>query len=323
LNNPSTRSEQHEHSASFWTDLSLVGVAVIWGINIPVMKTGLEQLDVFVFNAVRLTISALTLALFAANERRRGTLPKPGLTFKQLLTFAGMISAVYQVLFLLGVSFTTSGNTALIMATVPMWTALLARVFLHEKLRKLAWWGLSVALIGTVIVAFQKGDVTAGLETLWGNLLMLGAAWLWSSGTVYSRPLLTRISPLQLSAWASVLALPVHWLLAAGRYEVSFPALQSVNLWLIILYSGVLSSGLSLPMWNYGVRQAGAAHAAVIQNLIPVVAIIAAWLSRGEPVTQAQILGGSLILSGVIMVRRGRQNPVDSNIAADLGSESE
>ena len=89
-----------------------------------------------------------------------------------------------------------------------------------------------------------------------------------------------------------------------------------------MLYSGVLSSGLSLPLWNYGVRQAGAAHAAIIQNLIPVVAIIVAWFSRGEPVTQAQILGGSLILSGVIMVRRGRQHRMERKTDDGVGSES-
>lgn len=270
------------------------------------MKTGLDQLDIYVFNAIRLTISALTLVLFAWNERRRGIRPQPGITFKQLLIFGAMISAVYQVLFLLGVSHTSSGNSALIISTIPLWTALLARVFLHEKLRVLAWWGLTIALTGTIIVAFQKGDVSVRLEQFWGNLFMLGSAMVWAGGTVYSRPLLAKISPIQLSAAASVIALPVHLTIAASRFEGSLSVLQSPSLWLIILYSGVLSSGLALPMWNYGVRHAGAAHAAIIQNLVPLVAIVVAWFARGEPVTQYQILGGSLILSGVIMVRRGR-----------------
>jgi drug/metabolite transporter (DMT)-like permease len=284
----------------------LLGVAVIWGVNIPLMKIGLDRLDIYVFNAIRLAISAAVLVLFAWVELRRGIKPQPGIAFRRILLYSVMVSALYQLLFLFGVSRSTSGNTALIMATVPMWTALLARLFIQEKLRKLSWCGLTIALVGTVIVASLKGDVTAGREVLWGNLLVLSAALLWSGATVYSRPLLVKISPLQLSATAAVLALPVHLALAAGRYESSLPVLQSVELWGIILYSGVLSSGLALPMWSLGVRHAGPAHAAVIQNLIPLVAIIAAWLTRGEPVTQSQILGGSLILSGVIMVRRGR-----------------
>jgi drug/metabolite transporter (DMT)-like permease len=301
-------AEPHTLRVTVWPDASLFGVALIWGINIPMMKIGLDQLDIFVFNAVRLAISSLVLAIFAMRERSRGVLPKRGITGWQVVIYAVMVSAVYQLLFLLGIARTTSGNTALIIATVPMWTALLARIAIGEKLRQLAWCGLLTALVGTIIVALQKGDVTTGRAHLVGNLMILAAALLWACGTVYSRPLLQRISPMQLSAAASVIALPVHLLFAVGRYESSLPVLQSTNLWLIILYAGVLSSGLALPMWNYGVRHAGAAQAAVVQNLIPLIAIMAAWVSRGEPATSAQLVGGALILGGLAMMRWARSS---------------
>ena len=307
-----------DRSSTLWSEISLVSVAVIWGVNIPLMKIGLDRIDPYVFNAVRLTVSALVLNLFAWREFRRGASSKPSVSFRELCLFSAMIAAVYQVLFLVGVNLTTSGNTALIMATVPMWTALLARIFIHEQLRKIAWWGLTVALVGTAIVAFQNDSTTLAGSTFLGNCLILGAALTWSGGTVYSKPLLHRISPLQLSAYAAALALPVHLMIAVGRYEQNLPALQSSEMWLIILYSGVFSSGLTLPMWNYGVRHAGPAHASVIQNLIPLVAIIAAWLIRDEPVTSAQALGGVLILGGVIMVRQGKHHVLR---ASDLSTE--
>ena len=292
-----------------WADASLVGVVFIWGINIPIMKIGLDQVDLYVFNAVRLTVSASVLAAFAWQERRRGVLLQVGVMSPPVLVYAVLVAAVYQLLFLLGIARTTSGNTALIITTVPMWTALLARIFIGEVLPRLGWGGLLMALVGTVIVALQKGDVTAGREHLIGNLMILAAALLWSGGTVYSRPLLKRITPMQLSASAAVIALPVHLLAGFGRYERSLPALQSVTLWMIILYAGVLSSGLALPMWNFGVRHAGAAHAAVFQNLIPLIAIVAAWFIRGETASPAQLFGGTLILAGLITMRQARQIP--------------
>ena len=310
MNAPSssnTLSESDEIGSAFWSDASLLGVAFIWGINIPIMKIGLDQVDVFVFNALRLIVSALVLALFAWRERRRNVLPITGISRTDLLIYALLAAGLYQWLFLLGIARTTSGNTALIMATVPPWTALLAYVFIGERLRPLAWWGLGIALVGTIIVALQRGDVTAGRDHLLGNFIVLASALLWAGGTVYSRPLLRRISPMQLSASAVVLALPMHVAFAAGRYESSLPALQSVNLWWILLFSGVLSSGLALPMWNFGVRHAGPAHAAIIQNLIPLIAIVAAWFTRGETATTAQLLGGTLILSGLVTMRVGRQ----------------
>lgn len=301
-------SHQSANTASIWPDVSLVGVALIWGINIPFMKTGLDQVDSLVFNAIRLTISAAVLVVFALRERRRGIVPQPGLSKRRVLTYGFIVSGFYQLCFLLGIARTTSGNTALIIATVPMWTALIARIFLSEKLRKLAWLGLSVALAGTVIVALQKSDVSAESEHLIGNLFVLVAALAWSTGTVYSRPLLTQISPMQLSACGVVVALPLHWIAAAGRLSEGLEAFQSVSVWMIIVYAGVLSSGLALPMWNFGVRHAGAAHASIIQNLIPLIAIAAAWMTRGETITTGQLIGGSLIVGGLVIMRTARQN---------------
>lgn len=296
-----------EQQGSIWPDASLIGVALIWGVNMPIMKIGLDQLDPFVFNALRLVISASCLAIFALREWRRGVRPQPGIRRRQILIYAIVIAGLYQVCFLMGMARTTAGNTGLIMATVPAWTALLARCFIGEKLARLAWGGLVLALSGTIIVAFQKGDVSTGSEHLIGNLLILSAALAWAAGTVYSRPLLRLISPMQLSASAAVLALPVHLLLAAGSYADSVPTLQSVSLWMILLYAGVLSSGLSLPMWNFGVRHAGAAHAAAVQNLIPVIAIASAWLIRAESPTSYQVFGGTLILSGLVIMRLSRR----------------
>jgi drug/metabolite transporter (DMT)-like permease len=313
LSTPSSTTgvESDTHLAtSVWPDASLAGVALIWGVNIPIMKIGLDQCDPFVFNAIRLLISAIVLAAFALRERRRGILPRRGIRRRQILIFGILVAGLYQVLFLLGIDRTTAGNVGLIMATVPAWTAVLARIFIGEKLRSIAWGGLFLALVGTVVVALQKNDLSSGREHSIGNLIILGAAFAWAAGTVYSRPLLRYISPMQLSASAAFITLPVHLLMAVGAYENNVSELQSVNLWLIILYAGVLSSGLALPMWNFGVRHAGAAHAAVIQNLIPVIAIIAAWFSRGEAATATQLFGGALILGGLVIMRMARQRKI-------------
>lgn len=270
------------------------------------MKNGLDEVDRFVFNAVRLAVSVIVLVAFALRERKNGRKIERGLTWKQILVYSVIVSGLYQLLFLLGISRTTSGNTALIISTIPMWTALLARVFLNERLLKIAWLGLFLALAGTVLVAVQKGDVNVDGENLVGNICILGAAFAWSIGTVYSRPMLKKISPMQLSACSAAIALPFHLSIAGGSYTASWPALQSTEIWLIILYSGILSTGLALPMWNFGVRHAGAAHAAVIQNLVPIIAIAAAWLTRDEVATTAQVVGGSMILGGLIIMRLGR-----------------
>ncbi len=298
--------ESRDYSRTLWPDASLIGVAVIWGVNIPLMKTGLDDVDPYAFNAIRLLISSIVLVGFAVRERRNGIVPRPGLTWKAIFGYAAIVTVSYQISFLVGVSLTTPGNVALIIATVPMWTALIARIAVGEKLHLLAWCGLLVALVGTAIVALQ-GSVTADAKYLLGNAVILLSALLWSCGTVYSRPLLTKISPVQLAATAGVIAWPFHLAIAAMWSDTHAEEFHGVSIWAILLYSGILSSGLSQPMWHFGVKHAGAAHAAIVQNLIPVVAILAAWISRNESPTMPQLYGGTMILVGLITMRSTRR----------------
>lgn len=293
-------------TGSWLPELSLLGVAFIWGINIPLMKNGLDQMPVYSFNAVRLTLSALVLGLlgwqdYRASSRRPQTWP-----IQKIVVYSLIVSVIYQLLFLLGISRATSGNTGLILSTIPMWTALAARVILQERLRPLAWIGLLVAFAGTLIVTLQKQHPAVRDVSLFGNLFTLGAALSWSFGTIYSRPLMKHIAPVQLSACSAVLGLPVHLAIACAVPGGSLAALPQPEVWMTVLYSGVFSTGLALPMWNFGVRHAGAAQAAAFQNLIPVIAILTAWLFRGEAVTLPQLTGGGMIICGLFIMRRGR-----------------
>ncbi len=289
---------------SVWPDLSLIGVALIWGINIPIMKIGLEHAEPFAFNAVRLLLSALVLVGLAIRERPPLVELPPG-SWKQILLYAVIASGVYQWAFLWGISRTASGNGSLIMATVPLWTAVLARCLLGETLSVLSRVGLGTALMGTLIVALEKG-VSRDQSLLAGNTCMLLAALAWAWGTVQSRKVLPYLSPMRLSAVSAVLMLPLHFAMAAISLRSIVPHLSEGHVAFPLVYAGVLSTGLALPMWSYGVRHSGAAQAAVFQNLVPVVAIACAWWIRHERVSQNQIIGGALIMSGLVLVRRGR-----------------
>ena len=122
----------------------MLSVAVIWGLNMPIMKFSLARVDPFLFNAMRLAISAVVLGLIVwwrgdpivdweSKER------SPRKQMFLIVLFAFLTGFAYQVLFLLGIDRTSAGNTALIMSALPMWTALLAMLLINEKLSRNAW----------------------------------------------------------------------------------------------------------------------------------------------------------------------------------------
>lgn len=294
-------------------------VALIWGVNMAVMKLGMNEVDPFVFNAFRLSLSGLVLGVCACLEHRARPAQHPGYpadsrtqrerfirTWATIAGFGLLTGGLYQILFAVGMDYTTAGNTALIMSSMPMWIAMLSFLLLHEKLKS-AWIGLTLAFLGTLLVTFQKGNLSLSADYQTGNWVVLLAALAWALGSVISRPMLTFISPIRLAFYATVGTLPVHYLMPLLMDSQNIGQVWQPGVMACILYSGVFSTGLAYALWNYGVQQLGASHAAVFQNLVPLVALVAAYVSPlRETITPFQLVGGGMILFGLFVTRRLR-----------------
>ena len=308
--NTETESESSA-GGSRWADVGMLAVAVIWGLNMPIMKFALGRVDPYAFNAVRLLISALVLA--AIIRWQRSPILDPSNSSKPLIqqmlpicAFAFFAGFAYQILFLIGMDRTTAGNTALIMSAIPMWTAIMARILIQERLRPWAWVGLTIALAGTMVVTLAAMPASESSTSLIGNLIVGLAALCWSFGTVLSRPLLKHIEPLPLAFWALALSTPFHFLIAGNGLGELGNLLSDPWLAAAILYSGALSTGIAYVLWNQGIRSLGTAHASIYQNLVPIVALVAAWFLIGEIPVALQIIGGLLIITGVVVMRKNR-----------------
>lgn len=205
-------------------DGCLLATTLIWGVNILVFKYTIDVLDPVLFNSSRLAFSLLALALCVWGESRwrKAPLwprsnPDHPIPWPRVLVFAALTGLVYLVLYLMGIDRTTAGNTALLLSSMPMWTAVLSFLFLRERLPGISWVGLALTFAGTLIVTLTGGKVSTDSQHFWGNLLMLMAAFTWASATVLSRPILRAMTPLQLTFIASLLTTPLHLLWIAPQ----------------------------------------------------------------------------------------------------------
>ncbi len=296
-------------------DLNLLAAALIWGLNVVAMKFAISLLNPFWFNALRFVLSVLTLAIWIVLQRRRSArikhvTPVSPISRKRyfgtIIVYAVLFGLIYQVAFLIGIFNTSASNTALIMASTPMWTAFIAIIFLKEHLSGVSWLGLAITFAGTMIVALDKPEIDgAASATLLGNVIMLFCALSWSASTVISRPVLKYISPVELTFWGMGLALPFHILIAFFQSEVDVSILWQPKVVSAICYCGIFSTGIALAMWSYGVKILGASHASIYSNLIPLVAMFFGWLMLSETPTTFQWIGGGMIVSGLLTMRRG------------------
>lgn len=294
---------------SWRADVCLLSTALMWGANILVFKSFITDFNPWVFNALRLVFATITLGILAVGEAWLMPRPKSRqpVYWWRVLVFSLLNGFVYLVVFVQGISLTTAGNTALILASMPMWTAVLATIFLHERLPRITWLGLLVTFVGTIIVTTQgSGPVSLSSRYFWGNVFMMIAALAWATGTVISRPILQQITPLRLAFISALITTPLHFGLAAAALPAALPRALEPSMLMAIIYSGVFSTGVAYATWHMGVRALGASHAAVYQNVVTLVAVVGGWVILKEQPLSAQIFGGVLTLAGLYLMRRGR-----------------
>ncbi len=286
-------------------DLALVAVAVMWGVNIPIMKHGVGLIDRLAFNSMRLTFSAIVLGILVWIEARPTS---KNAQWGRILGVAFLSGFVYQLCFVLGVGKTAAGNTALILSTTPMWTALLAWMMRLERLPRIAWIGLTVTFVGTILVAVDPTKLDFGARYFQGNMTILLASFLWALASVLSKPLLEQISPTRMAFLSAAITLPAHYAIAGSH---TLGGLRTITTDMTALgcvaYSGLFSTGLAYAFWNYGVRKVGPSQASIYQNLVPMIALTAGWFVLNESMTLIQIPGGIAILGGLVLMRRGRK----------------
>jgi drug/metabolite transporter (DMT)-like permease len=294
------------HASHWQADASLLTTAIIWGVNIPVVKFATVAVDAMVFNAVRMLFSVVALALLAWLETRRRPIDWKRLPWLRIVTFSLVSGVLYQTLFMLGIARTTSANTALLFASMPMWTAILSLTFYRERLPLITWIGLLVTFMGTATVILSSGNINLGSEFLIGNLLILAASMAWACVTVISRPLMHSIGPLQLAFFSCVMSTPIQLLIVSPWISKNASGLIMPQVIACLLFSGMLSTGLAPATWNYGVQRLGGSHAAVYQNVVTLVAVVGGWWVLSEPQFLSQWIGGGLTIAGLFIMRKGR-----------------
>jgi drug/metabolite transporter (DMT)-like permease len=216
----------------------------------------------------------------------------------------------YQILFILGLNGTTAGNASLIMASSPLWTAVTGYLFGLEALRRSSWIALVVVLAGAAVVAAGgANELDLSSRTFRGNLIMVGAAICWGSYTAFSKPALKYVSATGLAFLSLLFALPILFGIAIPHLDsVPWHEVKPIH-WVAIVYSGALSTGISIAMWSNAVDKVGASDTAVFGNLVPIVALTSSYLLLGESIYLAQVVGGALVIGGVVTMRRARRLP--------------
>lgn len=295
------RAESGSRPGVWLTELLLLGMALIWGINFSVVKYGTRELAPLAFNGMRVAIAAaalLLVALAATRERwpsRRDT--------AKLLALGVLGNCVYQVFFIEGLARTRAGTAALILAAGPAVIALLGRALGVERVTRRAGAGIVLSIAGVALVMLGNGTAGGGGASVLGNALVFVGCVAWAAFTVLLKPYTHRVPTLQLSAITMAGgALP---LLAVGAPSLAATpwAAISAGAWAAVAYSGLFALVVAYLIWYRGVRVIGPTRTAMYGNLQPFIALVVAWLAFGDVPTVLQAVGAAGITTGILLTR--------------------
>jgi drug/metabolite transporter (DMT)-like permease len=281
------------------TEVTLVLMALIWGVNFVVIKFATSVLPIVAFNAVRVTLAAVALTIAAFISRG------PWPTRSQAISLIGLGilgNGIYQMLFVQGVAHTRVSDAAILVAATPAFIALLGRIRATERVHRKVWVGILLSVIGIGLIS-SAGLVGQSQSSLFGDLLVLGGAFCWALYTVLLKPHTHTVDFIKLGAltmcggafalllfaWPAILAAP--W------------ASAPPSAWWAIAYSGLGSLVVAYLFWYRGVRVIGPTRTAMYSNIQPVFAVLAAWIVLGEFPTLWQGVGAASIMSGLLLTR--------------------
>jgi drug/metabolite transporter (DMT)-like permease len=278
----------------------------VWGISFIATKLALRDLAPVTVVWLRFAIGVIILGVATA-LRHQFSLPKGkewlyfallgflGITFHQWLQSTGLVTA-------------QASTTAWIVATTPVFMAILGLIFLHEKFDWVQVSGILLAIIGVLLVV-SNGNIKGlfnGNFGAPGDFLILISAINWAVFSILSRRGLEKHQ----ATWMMFCVMVFGWLFSTLLFILNGDFQDVGNLtWTSLLgigFLGIFCSGLAYIAWYDGLKAVPASQLGAFLYLEPLVAVIVAWFILGEYLLPISLLGGAIILFGVRLVQKTR-----------------
>jgi drug/metabolite transporter (DMT)-like permease len=285
--------------------LVFLALGFMWGSSYLFIKLAVDDFRTFTLVALRLVIGALLL--WAVVRMAGQKLPTERRIYGHLVVMALVNITIPFLLITWAEQSVESSLAAILTSPVPLFTIVLSAIFLaDEPMRVNGIAGLAIGFTGVVIIT-SRGLIDEG-SSLTGELALLGAAFSYAVGAVYSRRNVRGLAPMVPAVLQVTFAAIITGVLALVL-EQPWTVRPDGQAIFSILWLGILGSGLAYLAVFRLLAQWGATRTTMVAYLIPVVGIVLGYLVLQEPIDASLIVGTALVIAGIGIVnsRFGRR----------------
>lgn len=270
-----------------------------WSLSYVLTRLALTYFSVYALGFLRYFIASLTLIGVAVVIKIKMP-PKKDWSWFFLSGALGFF--LYMIFFNQGQQMVSAATGSIIIATVPVITALFAGMIYREKLSSLQWLAIGLEFFGVAFMTLINGVVSINIGVLW---LFLAAVVL-SFYNLLQRKLTKSYSSLQTTAYSifSGTILLGIFLPASVNQAIAAPVIQ----WVYVLILGVFSSAIAYVAWTKALSIAEkTSQVSNYMFLTPFITSLLSFFIAGEMPEQSTILGGTIILFGVFLFNFGER----------------
>lgn len=270
---------------------------LFWSMAFVYTRLALTYFSAFSLGFLRYFTASLALILIVLIMKLK--LPRLS-DLKWFLLSGASGFFLYMITFNKGCETVSSATSSVIIAMTPIITALLARIFYHEQLKKLQWAAILVCFAGVIVLTVLEGGFTVNIGVLW----LISAAVLISLYNLLQRRLTKRYTAVQSTAFsifAGTLLLSVFLPESVSKVAAA-PPIQLVY----ILILGIFPSAIAYISWAKAFAKA--THTSSVSNYMfvtPFLASIFGVIIGHETIDLSAIIGGTIIILGLLLFNFG------------------
>ncbi len=282
---------------SFFVGIFSAFLCVIFGSNAVAIKFSFSGLGVFTTAAIRFSIAAIAIYIWARTTGQSLVLKKGQLC--QVLILAALF-AVQLSMFYFGISKSNASRGTLISNLLPFWILFLAHFFIPgDRITRRKLFGILLGFSGVAFMFAEKKGVTADFRT--GDLIILSATVIWSCSVIYLKRIISAFSAFQITLYSMVFSVPV-FLLEALLWDT--PMISKLDFKIVgaVLYQSLITATFGFVTWNMLLQKYGAVALHSFIFIMPIAGVALGGLVLGEPITSKLLIALALIVAGILVV---------------------